>query len=366
MRNAPRPTVVFRSCWDLAAPTLLKKQRHWRCVLSDSRSSGPNPPAKDVLALFDKAHIGNMRYLTFAAPKAPEKSEGTRTPVVVTEAPAPMPAAEGNHLRRALHSVFEVNSRLRIDSFRPRLSAGASLAFASCAGGVGKTTLCATVARMLSSRLSNVLVADRCTDGIIPYFFSLERLSAGGLQTVYPNARRAGYQMTLVVAPCDEQPNPSTAAWLEQLQAESVLTLLDLPTFHGRSTHGALDRGGQIVIPLVPDVQSLASIAGVEELCSTAEGGQNGRSLFVLNRFDDARPLHREIRTHLERLLEDRLAPVALRESEYVPEALSLGMTVLDHVPQSPVVKDFEQLVGWLEARLSSAAEVSAEKVEIA
>jgi hypothetical protein len=38
-------------------------------------------------------------------------------------------------------------------------------------------------------------------------------------------------------------------------------------------------------------------------------------------------------------------------------------MTVVDHVPQSPVAKDFEQLVLWLETRLS---ETSAEKVEIA
>ena len=73
--------------------------------------------------------------------------------------------------------------------------------------------------------------------------------------------------------------------------------------------------------------------------------------------------MHREIRAHLEKILEDRLAPVAVRESESVAEALSLGMTVVDHVPQSPVAKDFEQLVSWLETRLS---ETSAEKVEIA
>jgi cellulose biosynthesis protein BcsQ len=91
-----------------------------------------------------------------------------------------------------------------------------------------------------------------------------------------------------------------------------------------------------------------------------------GRALFVLNRFDEVRPLHREIRAHLENLLGDRLAPVAIRESEYVAEALSLGMTVLDHVPQSPLAKDMEQLVPWLEERLASAVEGAADKVEIA
>ena len=49
-------TVSFRS--------LPRDQRHWRYVLSHSRSSGPVPPAKDVRALLDKANIGSMRHLT--------------------------------------------------------------------------------------------------------------------------------------------------------------------------------------------------------------------------------------------------------------------------------------------------------------
>jgi cellulose synthase operon protein YhjQ len=336
--------------------------------LSHSRSSGPVPPAKDVRALFDKANIGSMRYLTFASQKPAVSSEGNNTPAMVAEAVVPVPVAHSSIPRRALDSAFEVNDRLRIASSQPRLApgSGAALAFASCAGGVGKTTLCATVARILSSRVGNVLVADRCRDGIIPYFFSLERQSAGGLQTVYPNARRAGYQMTLVAAPGSEQPSAPTAAWLQQLQAESPLTLLDLPTFNERPTPGALDRVSQVIVPLIPDVQSVASIARAEELSGMLEEGHNGRNLFVLNRFDEARQMHREIRTYLEKLLEDRLAPVAIRESEYIPEALSLGMTVLDHAPQAAVVKDFAELVAWLEERVLSARQASAERVEIA
>lgn len=332
--------------------------------MSDARS--PVPPGKDVRALFDKANLGDLRYKTFAAQKTPPKIEATyAVPQAAEVAPATPPVS---HPRRALHSVFEVNARLRIAPHQPHLAAGsgAALIFASCAGGVGKTTLCATVARVLSARLSNVLIADRCPQGIMPYYFGLERLSAGGLQTVYPNARRAGYQMTMVNAPCEEQPNTPTAAWLEQLQAESTLTLMDLPTLNSRSLQEQMIPAGYVVIPLVPDVQSIASIARVEALSGLSSEGQNRRCLFVLNRFDEARPLHREIRTHLEKVLEVRLAPLAVRESEYVTEALSLGITVLDHVPQSPVANDFEQLATWLETRLLSPAECSSEKVEIA
>jgi cellulose synthase operon protein YhjQ len=332
--------------------------------LSDARS--PVPPGNDVRALFDKVKLGDLRYRTFAAQKMPQKNEPTYAPPQAADVTPAAPAV--SHPRRALQSVFEVNSRLRIASAQPHLAAGsgAALIFASCAGGVGKTTLCATVARVLSARLSNVLVADRCPQGIMPYYFGLERLSAGGLQTVYPNARRAGYQMTMVNAPCEEQPNTPTAAWLEQLQAESTLTLMDLPTLNNRSLQEQMIPAGYVVVPLVPDVQSIASIAGVEALSNVSSEGQNRRCLFVLNRFDEARPLHREIRTHLEKVLEDRLAPLAVRESDYVAEALSLGITVLDHVPQSPVANDFEQLAAWMEARLLSPAEISSERVEIA
>jgi cellulose synthase operon protein YhjQ len=309
-----------------------------------------------------------MRYLTFASQKAAGASEGNNTPAMVAEAVAAVPVVQSSIPRRALDSAFEVTDRLRIASSQPRLApgSGAALAFASCAGGVGKTTLCATVARVLSSRVGNVLLADRCRDGIIPYFFSLERQSAGGLQTVYPNARRAGYQMTLVAAPCSEQPSAPTTAWLEQLQAESPLMLLDLPTFNEQPAPGALDLATQVIVPLVPDVQSIAGIARAEELSGLLKDGQSGRNLFVLNRFDEARPLHREIRTYLEKLLEDRLAPVAVRESEYIPEALSLGMTVLDHAPKAAVVKDFAELATWLEVRVLNARDASAERVEIA
>jgi cellulose biosynthesis protein BcsQ len=344
-------------------PALLQP-RCWRCVLSDPRGSAS--PGKDVRALFDKAQIGDFRYLTFTAQKAPAKNQAE--PMPSTDVAPVVSAGSGNHLRRALNSVFEVNARLRIASARPPLAAssGAALIFASCAGGVGKTTLCATAARILSSRLSNVLLADRCSDGIVPYYFSLERLGAGGLQTVYPNARRTGYPITIVASPCSVDPDTPAAAWLEQLQAESQLTLVDVPTFHSASIPAAVSHNGQVVVPLVPDIQSVATIARVEELSAVLAGGQKGRSLFVLNRFDEARPLHRDIRTHLEKILDDRLAPISIRESEHVPEALSLGMTVFDHAPQSPVTKDFEQLVLWLEQRLSSAAECVAPQSEMA
>jgi hypothetical protein len=63
----PRTRVVVRVLYpNLSSLTLLKKQRHWRCILSSSRLPADVPSPKDVHMLLEKASIGNMRYPTFA------------------------------------------------------------------------------------------------------------------------------------------------------------------------------------------------------------------------------------------------------------------------------------------------------------
>jgi cellulose biosynthesis protein BcsQ len=325
--------------------------------VSDGQS--PVSPGKDVRALFEKAKMGESRYRTFSEHKT-ANAEARPVPQESREEARPTaPVTSGHSPRHALNALFAPSAGLRIAVSRTETPAAqrASFVFASVAGGVGKTTLCATAARILSSRSNNVLVADRCIDGILPFYFSSDRLKKGGLHVVYPHARRPGYPMTLVNVPCEEQVDTSTLAWFEQLQKETTLTLLDYPASNSRSLQNYAVPMGRVVIPLAPDVQSVASLAACEELFGPGALGLSSRTSFVLNRFDEKRPLHREIRSQLEKTLESRLAPVALRESEAVADALALGMTVVDHVPQAPVTKDFEQFVTWLELRLADKVE---------
>jgi cellulose biosynthesis protein BcsQ len=346
----------------MTKPTLRNSQSLAEVCVSDAES--PVSPGKDVRALFDKAKIGESRYRTFAPQKGATPAAQSVSAAGREEPRSTASVSGGSQPRPALNALFGANAGFRIAAARAETTATqrAALLFASAAGGVGKTTLCATIARMFSSRVSNVLVADRCVDGILPYYFSAERLRAGGLHVVHPNARRPGYPMTLINVPCHEPLNPSTAAWLDQLQKEMPFSLFDFPVSNGRSLKNYAIPGGLMVIPLTPDVQSVATLAACEELFGAAGDGQASRTLFVLNRFDEKRSLHREIRSHLEKALAERLAPVALRESEAVADALALGMTVIDHAPQSPLSQDFEQLVSWLDVRVANTSE----KVEIA
>jgi cellulose biosynthesis protein BcsQ len=316
----------------------------------------------DVRALFDRAKIGAARYKTFEPQASPARSE---RPADTQPEKREAPAGKSESLpRRALSALLEGNGRLRITTARTeaKVSSSAPLMFSSIAGGVGKTTLTATIGRIFSTRTENILIADRCLGGIIPYYFASERQRAGGLQVIYPSTRRPGYPMSIVNAPTEASANVS-AEWFEQLQREAKRTVMDLPTFQTCSALMEAVRAGQAIIPLTPDIQSIASLSGCEDLLAQEPQGEKLRCLFVLNRFDESRALHREIRNDLEKLFEGRIAPIALRESEAVAEALSLGMTVADHAPQSLITRDFEQLAQWLEQQL---VDTSAEKTEIA
>src|ERR1700761_170142 len=138
-----------------------------RCVLSNNGG--------DVRALFDRAKIGAARYKTFEAQASPARSE--RPADTQPEKREALAGKSESSPRRALSALLEGNGRLRITAARTeaKASSSAPLMFSSIAGGVGKTTLSATIGRIFSARTENVLIADRCQGGIIPYYFASER-----------------------------------------------------------------------------------------------------------------------------------------------------------------------------------------------
>jgi len=60
------------------------------------------------------------------------------------------------------------------------------LALFSLAGGVGKTSLAATMGRALSSRGERVLLVDTAAYGLLPFFFGAHDQRPGQLRTFSP------------------------------------------------------------------------------------------------------------------------------------------------------------------------------------
>jgi cellulose biosynthesis protein BcsQ len=79
--------------------------------------------------------------------------------------------------------------------------------------------------------------------------------------------------------------------------------------------------------------------------------GRHLELFFVLNQFDERDGFHVELREHLQRRLGARLAPLTLRRSQEIEEALAEGMTVIDYAPESEAAADFRALAEWMDQR---------------
>lgn len=265
----------------------------------------------------------------------------------------------------ALKGVFE-NSGLELpamQSIRPDSARTRLLAVFSLAGGVGKTSLVATLGRVLSSQGERVVLADTTPHGLLPIYFGLHELRPGELRTISPPADTSA--MPISVAACDiagkgeseRQQEIATDEILRNGQGSQRL-LLDLASGSSWLLHRMVDLHPVVLVPLAPDMNSVLSLQAVEKLFRTITDS-DGRPLlpfYVLNQFDATLPLHLDVREVLRRQLGDRLLRIAIRRSPAVSEALAEGMTVVDYVPDAPVSQDYLDVASWLRSVSPPAA----------
>lgn len=231
------------------------------------------------------------------------------------------------------------------------------LAVFSLAGGVGKTSIVATLGRALSARGERVLLVDTAPFGLLPFFFGARDQHPGMLRTFNPPIASgdAAIQMILLDP---ETLGPETAAQ-EPLTAEILKharglgrVIVDLATASGATTRRIMRLAPQVLVPLVPDMNSVVSVHAIEAFFDHNGGAPGKPSLphYVLNQFDPSLPLHLDVREVLREQLGDRLLPFALRRTPAVSEALAEGMTVMDYAPNSAMTEDFASLAAWVKS----------------
>ncbi len=237
------------------------------------------------------------------------------------------------------------------------------LAVFSLAGGVGKTSLVATVGRALSSLGEKVLLADTTSHGLLPFYFGASELRQGTVRTFSPPSGSTDAPIYLVSYDVEQNAHDEEA---QQKLAEEVLNssrgthriLLDLTANSGWLV-GYLSRmNPTILVPLAPDMNSVISVQTIEKFFNGMIDG-DGRALepyYVLNQFDASLPLHLDVREVLRRQLGDRLLPFVIRRAPIVSEALAEGMTVVDYGPDSPVTEDYMNVATWLRNIAAPAA----------
>ena len=263
----------------------------------------------------------------------------------------------------ALKGVFD-NAQDANQEVREREPRTPMLAVFSLAGGVGKTSLVATLGRALSSLGEKVLLADTTSHGLLPYYFGATELKTGVTRTFSPPSGSADAPINLVSYEADDRNADRAAqdALAEQVSqsANGVQRLLvDFNAGSGWLIRRLPRMTGTVLIPVAADMNSVISLQAVEKYFQGAMGadGQPLLPFYVLNQFDAGLPLHLDVREVLRRQLGDRLLPYSIRRSPAVSEALAEGMTVVDYQPDAGVSEDYLNVAKWLRSVSAPAAQ---------
>ena len=281
--------------------------------------------------------------------------------------PAPEDTLQGSRDRLAtrwfaLRGVLEGNAPSAQAGPAPAAARPPVMAVFSLAGGVGKTSLVATLGRALSARGERVLLVDTAAYGLLPFFFGAGDQRPGLLRTFGPPVASGDAPIQMITL--DPEAFGPEAAPHEALTAEISKhargvgrVIVDLATASGATTRRIMRLAPQILVPLIPDMNSVVSVSSIDAFFERNGGTSASPSMpnYVLNQFDASLPLHLDVREVLREQLGDRLLPIVLRRTPAVSEALAEGMTIIDYAPNSAVAEDFAGLASWVKS-LSAAA----------
>jgi cellulose synthase operon protein YhjQ len=282
-------------------------------------------------------------------------------------APAPEDTLQGSRDRMtsrwfALKGVFEGASAPPEVVPPPVASRAPVLAVFSLAGGVGKTSLVATLGRALSARGERVLLVDTAAYGLLPFFFGARDQRPGQLRTFSPPGSSGDAPIQMVtIDPETMGPETATQETLTQeisRHARGVSrVIIDLATASGATTRRVMRMNPTILVPVIADMNSVVSVSSIDGFFqhNSKASGKQVTPYYVLNQFDPSLPLHLDVREVLREQLGDRLLPFALRRAPAVSEALAEGMTVMDYAPNSTVAEDFGSLAGWVKSLAAPA-----------
>ena len=302
----------------------------------------------------DLAVIGPAETANAAAPQFVSPTQDVRVavqpvppPAVMSAIPDSLPPADSPSLapfggaRLPPRPLFVERHSPDAGKHRP------ALAVYSLAGGVGKTTISANLARILCVQGEEVLLVDASGSGLLPFYFGANDLRPGLRTFVAPGMKCA----PLRVIGHDE----ITASWIEKDLSLAIATSQRIIFDLGPASFSLLPQifsmCSEILIPLEPDLNSIFSISRIENSLERLRLArvQIPSPYYVFNQFDEEYSMDLEAREIARRQCGERLLPFAIRHGDEVAEAIASRMTVADYAPQSDLTRDFVDLALWLE-----------------
>jgi len=221
-----------------------------------------------------------------------------------------------------------------------------ALAVYSLAGGVGKTTFCASLGRILCSLGEQVLLVDASVSGLLPFYFGATDLRSGLRTFLAPEP----HYPPLQVLGADEV----TKGWLDGDVKAAMLHAQRIIFDLGPTSMGVLPEifgmCGLILIPLLPDLNSILTVSRIEASLKAmkSRGIQIPPAFYLFNRFDENDPMHQQARGLVQRQCGEHLLPMTIHGGAEIAQAIASRMTVADHAPESDVTRDFMEVASWV------------------
>lgn len=221
-----------------------------------------------------------------------------------------------------------------------------ALAVYSLAGGVGKTTFCASLGRILCSLGEQVLLVDASLSGLLPFYFGATDLRTGLRTFLAPEP----HYPPLQILGADEV----TKEWLDSDVKTAVLrtqrTIFDLGSTSMSVLPEIFGMCGVILIPLLPDLNSILTVSRIEASLKAmkSRGIQTPPAFYLFNRFDENDPMHQQARGLVQRQCGEHLLPMTIHSGAEIAQAIASRMTVADHAPGSDVTRDFMEVASWV------------------
>jgi cellulose biosynthesis protein BcsQ len=326
---------------------------------SIQEATGPDSQremANDVALLYSWAKVENTPYRDFSRQRtSPSKARhdggqkvgGEKTEAIADNRSIALPetrqAASGQQQTTNGVSSPPIRSGYREEA-APR-QAPPVLAVFSLAGGAGKTTICAGLGKTLSSLGEQVLLVDATGRGLLPLHFGATEMRTGPRKFVPPDQSASPIQVITG--------DMATQEWLDRdvkpLMATVQRTIFDLGQTPESLLGSILGMCTVVLVPLLPDLNSIVSVARIENLLDALAKGVNRPAIFYLfNRFNEHSMNDQRAREFVEQQCGHRLLPISLRHGQELAEALHAGVAGADFAAGSDLSHDYLELALWV------------------
>ena len=151
----------------------------------------------------------------------------------------------------------------------------------SLAGGVGKTSLAATLGRALSLQGEKVVLTDTTSRGLLPYYFGERELRPGEVRTVQPPAGSPGVPLSLVTYDAasmgeDERQQESLTDEILRNGHGNQRVVLDLSSGSSWLVRRMVELHPIVLVPMTGDMNSVISLQAVERVSSPSRTATAG------------------------------------------------------------------------------------------